>query len=46
MPPEPLKLSRRLTMNTLVSRKRSTQLAKQASSPRSNLLLTLLIHLS
>lgn len=46
MPPAPRKLSKRLTINMLVSRKRSTQLAKQASSLRSSLLLTLLMHLS
>lgn len=38
--------SKRLTMNKLVSKNLSTQLARQASSERSNLLLTLEIHLS
>lgn len=38
--------SKRLTMNKLVSKNLSTQFARQASSERSNLLLTLEIHLS
>lgn len=38
--------SKRLTMNKLVSKNLSTQLARQASSERSNLLLILEIHLS